>query len=185
MASAATAADVGDLLGSVLDGEPSARAERLLGMAEGIISSHVPGITYQADPFTDLEFPAVRSRTLILPQRPITAISSVAISDVTLDPYQYRYTQRGELILTEDLDWGDPDQVVTVSGTFGPTEADVRFVAADLVRQTFSNPAGLRMEVIGGRTAQFDGDLRPMTLTSAHRRILKRYRVTASALTMR
>lgn len=187
MSSAATLDDVADLLGATFDAATATRVERLLEQAEAIIAGEVPGLAFAALDYstTPLEVNATCSPILVLPHKPITTLTSVLVGTSLLEPWQYATTNRGELIRRDGLEWGPPDAVITIFGTFGPTGQDVAFVAADLVRQTLSNPGGLRMEVLGARTAQFDTDVRPMQLTSAHRRILNRYRLALTTMRLR
>lgn len=179
MALAAEAFDVSDLLGAEFSVEQAARAERLLDMAAGIIAAQVPGLAFVALDSTDL-LDGVESTTLTLPHRPVTSVAEVTIDgEVFVD---YAITARGELIRSDGGLWGCRDTVISVHAVYGPTGRDVGFVAADMVRNAWVNPGGLTSETVGQRSAAFDAEARGMVVTSAHRRILSRYRPSAAAV---
>lgn len=169
--------DVADLLGVTFTPEQDARATRLLELADAVIGAHVVGLADEAivdDVFTVTVWGD--STLLYLPYTPVTSatvtVDGVAFTDFTT-------TKRGALVRTDGRVWRG---TVVVTATYGPAGDDLAWVAADMVKNVWVNPANLTQEVIGQRSASFDTEGRGMTLTEAHRKVLGEYRTRIAAV---
>lgn len=183
MANVCTPSDVADLLGVTFTAEEIGRADRLIGLAEGLIASEVPGIKFTATTGT-LTVDGTLDDVLILPARPITAITAVRIDGQTVDPDSYRWTSRGELIRVAGTwaqtlgivaAWGGPTSTIEVDCTAGPVRDDLRLVAAELVRDLWVNPSRANSETLGQRSVNWGRTSTSMMLTGPQRDICESY----------
>lgn len=178
----ATVDDVSTLLGVTLDAAQSDRVERLLAMASGVARSftrqHLSHVTDDT-----ITVRGVRDALLVLPERPVTAVSQVTVAGDVVDPAGY-YTSSDALRLMFGELWGSPDLEVTVtySHGFDPVPADVVAVVAGIAARLYRNPDGYRSETIGDYSYTVDGS---GPLTDLERSLLSRYRVTAASVPIR
>lgn len=114
-----------------------------------------------------VEFEGTSSDVLELPQRPVTAVTAVTVTDrigndLVVASTDWTWTRSGKLrrILysdtlptgwTADSGWGGPDATVTVTYTHGlaTVPGDVKAITLALARRMTVNPDGYVREAIG------------------------------------
>ena len=185
MSHVAGATDVADLLGVTFTPAEVARCERLIVLVEGLFVSHVPGLKFTQTSQTVTVDGSLDS-IVILPVRPITAISAVRIDGTTIAASSYRWTSRGELIrVTGDFAqtltapagaWGGVTTTIEVDVTAGPCRTDLRLIAAELVRDLWINPARANAETLGQRSITWGRTDSSLRLSDAQEDILEAYR---------
>lgn len=129
------------------------------------------------------------------PQRPVTAVTSVAVNGTTYvsgDDYAWNgyapfirlsYVEAGTATFADD-----PVATVTYTAGFSTVPADVKAVALAVAARQYDNPRGIRQESIDDYSvsrAGADDDLAGVTLLKAEQRILDRYRVRAGSVPIR
>lgn len=190
MANVCTPSDVADLLGVTFTAEEIGRADRLIGLAEGLIASEIPGIQFVATT-TTVEVDGSYDDVIILPIRPITAITAVRVDGQTVSADSYRWTSRGELIritgpwiqtLGVVGAWGGPTSTIEVDCTAGPARDDLRLVAAELVRDIWVNPSRANSETLGQRSVNWGRTSTSMQLTEAQCEICDEYEPRMSSI---
>ena len=190
MANVCSPTDVADLLGATFTPAEIARCDRLIGLAEGLIASEIPGIQFVATT-TTVTVDGTLDDVLILPIRPITAITAIRIDGQTIDSDSYRWTSRGELYRVtgpwvQTLGvygaWGGPTVQVEVDCTAGPHRDDLRLVAAELVRDLWVNPGRANSETLGQRSVNWGRTSTSMQLTEAQCEICDTYEPRVSTM---
>ena len=186
----ATAADLEDWLGvGTLD---ASRATVVLDAATGAIQ----GWTRQT--ISEVAGDAVELRgtwkpVLELPERPVTAVTSVSVDGVAQTVDDDYVVVRNELRRPEGWDsqlrfsvfgpegWGGPDVVVAVTYThgFATVPDDVKGVCLQLAGRMYLNPEAAAMKVIDGHTFQYGLDF--LALTDGEKATLRKYRRTSRA----
>lgn len=141
-------------------------ANRLLDMA----SARVRRFTRQtltAVPGDVISIPGVWSSELHLPQIPVTAIASITIDGVLLDPSEYSFTKSG-LVTRRRAWWGGPRSTIVVSYDhgFNPIPDDIVQIVADLVAEQLRNPDQLQSETAGSYSVTYAGARRDTKSTS-------------------
>lgn len=193
MANVCTPSDVADLLGVTFSPDEIGRAERLIAMAEAVIAAEIPGIQFTESTVT-LTADGTFDEVLILPQRPISAITEVRIDGHVLDASSYKWTSRGELVRvqgawTQSLGvfgaWGGPTSSVEVDCTVGPHRTDLRLVGAELVRDLWVNPTRANSETLGQRSVNWGRTPTSMQLTEAQCEICDLYEPRVSTTRIR
>jgi len=168
MPTAATVADVEDLLGRSLTADND-RIERLITRAEGILSGEFPGLTFgEASGTVELEGDG--DDYLVLPYFPVTAVSSVSIAGVELDPDDYTFDTLGRLrrraagllnLHDAAVDgtrraWPDGGTIIVVAWDYGFAASTVptviNAVVAELVAARVTNPEHIVQESMGDRS---------------------------------
>lgn len=94
MAALASIDDYQDLTGQVVAAEDEVRITRLLGFASEAVLAGAHGQTIEQSTTTDLICRPYEG-VVYLPQRPVTAVTSVSVGGVTVDPSGYRFTSGG------------------------------------------------------------------------------------------
>ena len=126
--------------------------------------------------------------TLILPERPVTAVSGVA----GYDSGAWRWDGRDMLMLTAGAVWSAtvtshawmvwPDTVtVTYSHGFTSIPADLKGVCLTVATRLLDNPSGVRAETVAGYSATY-GDAAGISLTATERAVCNTYRRRTTAL---
>ena len=115
-------------------------------------------------------------RVLILPERPVTAVSGVG----GYDSSAWRWDGRDTLVLTAGAVW--PATVtVTYSHGFTSIPADLKGVCLTVATRLLDNPSGVRAETVAGYSATY-GDAAGISLTGTERSMCYAYRRRATAL---
>jgi hypothetical protein len=197
----------GDLearLGRNLTDAETARVEALLADASAMIRA------YTGQDFGLAEDDEVTLRgpggTIRLPQRPVTAVSSVVAvggdgaPDVTLvdwiwDGVDQIRVGEGSFVINLPAVWWDDDGYpgtyrVTYSHGYETVPADVVAVVCGMVARTLTAPTmagGVRSETIGPYSYQLDaaGTGLAVIMSAADREALKRYRRTEGMISVR
>lgn len=190
--------DVEDRLGRDLDATETRRADALLRDASMVVRS------YCRRDFTSGTTTAryrPRGRKVVLPQRPVVSVASVATvlsygTTETIIPLSFWSWPGGnEVLLGEPnlwingptaLDFDDQDAWVEITYTHGYTEipADIVSTVCAIVVRNLSVPNNgvLDSETIGPYTMRFSGPavVGPLGLGEAERQVLNRYRAVVS-----
>lgn len=173
MTSLATLEDVEAVLGRDIAGSELLRIERLLEMASRKVR------VYTGQTFDVVENDVVALQTdfaggVRLPQRPVTAVSSVVVLGETVDPDTYEWTSQGTLVRTYGF-WSST-VTVTYSHGYETIPADVAQVVAELAAAKLTAPEGnVRSESIGSYSVSY-GDSPATELTDDQRKLLDQYR---------
>lgn len=129
------------------------------------------------------------------PQRPVTAVSSVAVNGTTyVSGTDYAWNGYSPFIRLDYVESStatfadEPVATVTYTAGFATVPADVKAVALAVAARQYDNPRGIRQESIDDYSvsrAGADDDLAGVTLLKAEQRILDRYRVRAGSVPIR
>lgn len=189
MAALATVTDVEALAGRPLDASDAVVVPRLLDMASGLVRGYC---RQQLDRVTNDTVTLSRAweQDLILPERPVINVASVAIGGVPLTAGSWTWNAAGDLF--RSFRFGSPDATdfyydygygygpVTVTYTHGysPVPDDIVAIVAGAVSAQLYNPGGALREMIGSRLTIFGGDHAGggMSLAPDQRGLLNRYR---------
>ena len=130
-----------------------------------------------------------------LPQRPVTAVSSVAVNGTAyVLGTNYAWDGLSPYIRLSDLTYStaafqdSPVATVTYTAGYATIPAEVKAVALAVAGRQYDNPRGLRSESIddySGTHAGSDADLAGTSLLPPERAILDRYRITAGSVVPR
>ncbi|MFE9737337.1 hypothetical protein [Streptomyces sp. NPDC006477] len=174
--------------------DEAAAAELLIELAQGAIDDETGQPLETSTDTVTLDGPtrddhlyqsATRSRRLLLPRWPVTAVESVTVhgedgEDTALTYGPHRdYTWSTDGILTRvGGEWPAHDRAVTVAYTAGFTDlpAGVRRICLRLASVGWSNPEFLSAETLGDHSRSFSAEALGMELTTADRRTLGAYR---------
>lgn len=192
MTALATVEDVEAVIGRDIASDDIPRVSRLLELCSGVVRrecgqtiSHVAG--------DELTIAGTYEPELWLPQRPVTALTSVTIDGVTLPPSSYQWSRQGRLYRTsydrEILDWrtwgawGSSDSAVVVIYDHGYPAADVPddivMIVAEMVVVRISNPEQIRSETVEDYSVSYAIPInsQPLSfgLTDAHRDVLAKF----------
>lgn len=200
----ATAEDLEARLGRDLTDAETARADALLADASAMVRAY----TGQDFAVTTNDQVTLRGQggTIRLPQRPVTAVTSVVaiggdgLPDVPLVDWIWDGTDQirvgeGSFIINLPAVWWDDDGYpgtfrVTYSHGYAEVPADVVAVVCGMVLRTLTAPTmagGVRSETIGPYSYQLDAAGTGLTvmLTQADRDSLKRYRRSEGMISVR
>lgn len=129
------------------------------------------------------------------PQRPVTAVTSVAVNGTTYTlGTDYAWNGYAPYIRLTYADLSsanfqdDPVATVTYTAGFTTVPADVKAVALAVAARQYDNPRGIRQQSIDDYSisrAGTDDDLAGVSLLRAEQRILDRYRVRAGSVPIR
>lgn len=129
-------------------------AQQALDLASDIIRgytrNHISTVTETA------QFEGSPSDCIVLPQRPVTAVTAVSVTDragatSVIAPAGWTWTRGGNLRRIDGSSWGGTDATVTVTYTHGlaAVPGDVKAIALALARRMTVNPDGYVREAIG------------------------------------
>lgn len=129
-------------------------AQQALDLASDIIRGYTRNTISQVT--ETAQFEGSSSDCIVLPQRPVTAVTAVSVTDrngVTsvVAPAGWTWTRGGNLRRVDGSSWGGPDSTVTVTYThgFAAVPGDVKAIALALARRMTVNPDGYVREAIG------------------------------------
>ncbi len=180
----ATVADLATYLQRDLSGADWATAAQALDIATAAIQSY----TRQA--IEAVANDAVRLRgtwanEVVLPQRPVTAVSSVSVTEPfaaarTVAAGDYVWRQGGLLLSRAPGHWGGPaaEVSVTYSHGFAAIPDDIRGVCLTAAARLMANPEAIRSEQVGNYSVTHGGAGGDLigTLAQSEQRDLNRYR---------
>ena len=204
MTALAAPEDLESRLGRDLTVAEAARAEALLADASAMIRA------FTSQDFSVVEGDQVTLRgqggTVRLPQRPVTAVTSVVAiggdgaPDVTVidwiwDGIDQIRIGEGSFVINLPAIWWDDDAYpgtyrVTYSHGYEEVPADVVAVVCGMVMRTLTAPTmagGVRSETVGPYSYQLDaaGTGISVMMSQADRDVLKRYRKTEGMISVR
>jgi hypothetical protein len=191
MSTLATIDDVAAVAQPVPDGDAE-RVERLLELVTAWVQRYTGQTFFAVE--NDVVTLTPHDGVLRLPQRPVTAVHSVAIGDSTIDPSQYECSAGGHMRrLSTSTDspagswpisgeWPWPPQRTTIDHDHGYDDipGDLVLVVAEVVAERWL--AGPRIaerktgESIDGYSLSWAAGSGPTTWSPPHRQILDSYR---------
>lgn len=183
MTDLATQADVEARLGRTLAaGAETSKVEALLADASAAIRSYT-GQTLTAVSGDVLTVDAPLSGELTLPERPVTAVTSITLDGVTLTGWSWN----AATLVTLPGGWSTQSSVaypgrgvlqITYSHGYGSVPPDVTAVCCSMVLRAMEAPTGLRSQSIGewSETYADDGSPGVVGFTADERERLNRYR---------
>ena len=167
-----------DRLQTDFDTLDRARAENLLDSATGIIKREARQFIEQV--VDDVEvFPASSSSVLLLPELPVTAVSSVVAGSNPLtltDDYLVDFTA-GLLSVRYPawLRWQD-DVTVTYTHGYATVPDDLVAICVEMAARAWINPRGVLSEQIGTYSARFVNTKPGLVLLEHEEHIVRSYR---------
>lgn len=187
--------DLAALLGVEFDDAQDSQAQAALDMALAVVGSYLPDLSFEAGEEVSVDLQGTWSRDLHLPKRPVTDVHSVSINGTSLDDESgwtwlgRNVVRRGSSeVATLEVDaqgadplpvgnWGGPSATVTVVYSYDATfPADVRAVVLQVAKRLYTNPAGVRMEMLGGYQVQYDATDGTVGLQPYEAMMLRTYR---------
>lgn len=191
MTALATVLDVEAVLQREIAADDIPRVTRLIEMASGVVRREAGGQTITAVAGDVTTLAGTYETELWLPQRPVTAVTSITVDGIATVADTYRWTRHGRLYRTSyDREipdwrswgaWGTPDAAVVVTYDHGYAEPpdDLALVVAEMVATRISNPESLRSESVEdysvGHTQPATGEPLSFGMTDAHRETIARY----------
>lgn len=176
------------LLGRTFDETEEAQAGMILRQA----SSAVRAWTRQTLSVVTgdiITLPGSWSSELELPERPVTAVTAVAVDGTTLDASAYalklgrlQRTRHDISLLNFDpwyrCGWGGPERAVTVTYTHGYATIpdDVHDVVLEVAALLMGNPGHVRQESLGSYAVTYATETLAASLTAEQKAQLRRYR---------
>lgn len=153
----------GETISSPADDEWVAQADALIEMISADVQAAARNRIVRG---TDVavKLAGTWSRDLDLPQRPVVAVTSVALNGTTISAGEFEWNERslirrGGEIGTDGVSpldgahWGGPASTVAVTYTYGYATADVPDVVKSLVKRvaarTIGNTGGVSQETLG------------------------------------
>lgn len=196
----ATNAELEDWLGYALDASEADRATLILEVATATIQAHTRQTISEVA--TDaVELQGTWEHVLELPERPVTAVTSVSVDGVAqtvTDDYlvvknelrrpnaEYHNWQMpsNDFYPFTKTGWGGPSSIVAVTYThgFSTVPDDVKGVCLQLATRNWSNPEAVAMKVIDANTFQYGQ--RYLNLSDTEKDILSKYRRTSRAVSV-
>lgn len=129
--------------------------------------------------------PVNADRTIRLPQRPVTAVTSVTIDgDTLVADSDWDWDGITDLVV---LDGYSPDRqewqaTVVYTAGYATVPADIKAVALSVAARMYNTTAGLVAESIDDYRAQYAAGGDASALTDGERRLLRRYKYTAGSI---
>lgn len=176
MAQFATVSDLASWLGTTIP-NGDARATLLLQMASAAVQNRArQRLEFVAGDVVTL--PGTYSDALVLPERPVTAVSAVVIDGVALASTAYAWTRLGRLWRVDGGSWGSPKTAVAVtySHGFATIPDDIRGVCLSAAARAYENPAAVQAESVASYSVTHGAEARGVALTGTERDVVDRYR---------
>ncbi len=192
----ATPADLSSILRRTFDSGMTTSAQLLLDLATAAITNYTrQTLTLVTNDVVPLH--GNWSHELILPERPVTAVTVVAIgtgiaAETLIQDTDWNWPGKDVVIRGAKIpakvreewdradDWGGPNMTVTVTYTHGLATIpnDLRGVCLSAAARAYVNPDGIMLEHIGGYQVRYPlpGDSTGVVLTDAEKTQLNRYR---------
>ena len=189
----ATTGQLADFLQREFDPSEYDAADQALALASAAIRATIGQILDQTTD-TAVVLDATGSGTLVLPESPVTAISSVEVLSIDgltwtalAYPADYRWNSAGIL---RRVSAADPDMRfspfvwpaqlgsvrVTYTHGYATIPLDLQSVAVSAAARLFTNPLGILTEQIGTYQVRYGPNLHGVTFTDAELATLGRYR---------
>jgi hypothetical protein len=162
MPSFATVQDVSDRLGRTFDATEQTQVQSYLDAATAIIRAQTGQTIEEVDPAT-LNVWGRPGERLPLPQRPVTAVTSVTLDGTLVDPSEY-LLRKSELVRA--VGWGTELQtlVIVYKHGFNPIPELIKNTSIDVATRGFTLAAAgggaIRSERIGSYSVTYRSDRR-------------------------
>lgn len=173
----------------------TARATILLDTATGAIQAYT-GQTLSQVSSHSITLPGNFTNRLTLPERPVTAVTSVTVGDSLLTgDADYVWDGKDGLLrgsrvdgvgsingpdwlLSGAGDWGGPGSVITIVYThgFATIPNDIKGVCLALAARSLSSPDGVNSETIGSYSVSYSRSGGAVSLLDEEKSLLDRYR---------
>ena len=174
--------DLTDLAAYLQQDIDTASATLARTMATGLIvnytNQNIESATYTH------KLPIDGNATIRLPQRPVTAITSVTVAGVTLTAdTDWDWDGITALVVLDGYTPDDEDWQATVVYTAGyaTVPADVKAVALDLAAQFYTRTPGVASESIDDYRVQYSAA--DVGLAERHKQILRKYKMRLGSVT--
>ena len=175
------------------------RATLLLDTATAAIQAYTRQTLSQAS--TTVVLPGTMSERLVLPERPVTAVTAVSIGDTALTAdTDYVWDGASTLIRGSRVDgvlsvngpdwlvngwgdWGGPGAQVEITYThgFATIPNDIKGVCLALAARSLQSPDGVNSESVGTYSVSYSRSGGAVSLLTEERELLNRYRVKVFA----
>lgn len=190
MTALAAVFDVEAVLQREIATEDVPRVTRLIELASGVARREAGGQTISAVAGDVITLAGTYESEMWLPQRPVTALTSIVVDGITVISSTYKWTRQGRLYRTSyDREipdwrswgpWGTPDSevVVTYDHGYADVPEDIALVVAEMVSNRISNPDSLRniaVEDFSQGFVQPIGEPLSFGMTDKHRETLARF----------
>lgn len=190
----ATAADLAVMLGRTFTPEQQAQAQALLDQASAVVRAYLRldvSLLTTTDTFTvraadraylDSPFETRRGQ-VVLPQRPVVAVTAVAVNGAATDDWELD----GNRLLLRAAPW-EGRSTVTVTYTHGwdPVPGDIAAIVMQAANRSLVNPEQIRSESVGGESTTYlipaSGEALGVLLSRTEQRVLDRYRRTSGTV---
>lgn len=174
-----------------LDAEWKAQADLVLDLVAFDMQAAARSPILQPDVASTAVLAGTWGRDLVLPRRPVVAVTAVSVNDValTVDAYRWNSRQiirRGGTVPGLDVQnigghWGGPGSTVSVEYLAGYESADVpgwvKSMALRVAARSITNPASMTQQSFGGYAETFarvidtgGSNLTPMEMKTLRRR---------------
>lgn len=182
-------ADVEAILGRAIPAGDQPRVDRLIELCSAAVRRTArQTITPVADDTVDL--PGTWDEELWLPERPVTAVTSITVDGVLIPSNSYIFNRQGRVFrprwnaitFSRPRDWGPfggPNVIVRVVYSHGYAEVpdDVAMVTADMVRSVYVNPDQLTAEAVEDYSVAYarhsSGGPITFGMTEAHKTLIE------------
>jgi len=191
MADLVTTAELAAYLQRTLDATSSALA---VTSASAMVRTHC-GQQLTAQTYTSVSLPVLggpRGYRVRIPQRPVTAVTSIAIYGKTLvDGTDYAWDGATPAIDVAAIPSvfftfaAAPRAVVTYTAGYSAVPADVKAVTLSIAGRLYDNPRGIRTRVIGDYQETLSGTddmIASRKLSHAEKVLLSKYRISAGSI---
>lgn len=159
---------------------PEQQVALLTGLASDVIRNHCG---WRVDRATETLTAAWDSPAVMLPTLKLNEVLEVRVGGELLDPAVYSFGENGVLRWAAYPGPPSSQLTVTVDHGYDPVPREIQAVAFAAVARVVVNPQGLRSVNVGAYsevyTIPVSGEPSGVTLLSAERRILDRYRLFA------
>lgn len=172
--------DLGNYLGSDLSA--SEKALQVVDAASDTVRTMTEQVLNEVNS-DDIVLDGTGTDSLLLPERPVNAVSSVAVDGdaLTVDD-DYVLNGDGILFRTFPAKWRRARQNVAVTYDHGYPDddlpRDLRMVALSIAARLFSQSAGAVFESLGAYSVRYDQA--PTELTINEQRVLRKYKRSRS-----
>jgi hypothetical protein len=128
--------------GNELDAFDSATASFLLDIATDLIRDYT-GQTITAVAGDSVTVWPFMNRIILLPEQPVTAVTSVTDDGTLADADDYEWTSWGTL---SSLYWTGKSVMVVYDHGYATVPDSIKGVCCDVAKRAFENPAGLQRD---------------------------------------
>jgi hypothetical protein len=173
-------ADVAAALGRDID-EDDLQAVSAIERASAVVVAELPDWQWTPAEQVTLSFAGGYGRTLELPARNVTAVSSVEVDGELLDADAWEWSGRRTVKRVDGGSFVSPQTQVRVVVDLGELDVPqiLATVAVQLALRLYTNPEGVRQEMLGSYMVMFNPTAGQAGLTNDERRMVRQFRQRA------